>query len=509
MSTENVVLDTEFLKRYKVTYWDPCQEKCIGGGCSEGATVGCCPTIRTTPLNYVPTLSANAIRNEYVTGSDGNIYYIDKAGIALALEKKVILSNLVLGHEIGRVTNEAGQVYILNETVTSFGEFVLDGTVLRLPYSNEAGNLQMNEVDLASLVYYPEAITPITPVDSNSINLTISGPYDHTVQADIILDNVTNSGNNAASITANGLYVNPAALFNGQYTSNNGITTTGFNHSLGGAMTANTTISSLDTHWMLFDKLTKFRVENNISTNITTKFSIDTTDSNNNIWSATDIASSLESYIKLDVASHAKFANSNFGLGYESGVRMFQGVSNQLYSTSSTSTGYVGTGQTRVQMAVQSAGIDFGDSAAKVLGITNLKHYQRNMSTGYSGWVVNTTSGTGNVENNITRSLSGASLGTIEYPISHFTCTNETGLIAFKNTSGITCTLPTAIGNNNKILEIRAMGTAAVTLSPGPKLDTTGTQLTTLQPYTTSVFNSPTYVKLACDGTDWWVISQW
>jgi hypothetical protein len=51
--------------------------------------------------------------------------------------------------------------------------------------------------------------TPITPVDTQSINLTVSGTLNHTLQADAIIS--PNSGNRL-SIQSNGLFASPQIL---------------------------------------------------------------------------------------------------------------------------------------------------------------------------------------------------------------------------------------------------------------------------------------------------------
>ena len=53
------------------------------------------------------------------------------------------------------------------------------------------------------------AATPITPVDTNSINLTVSGTLNHTLQADAI---ISPNANNQLSILGNGLFAAPQTL---------------------------------------------------------------------------------------------------------------------------------------------------------------------------------------------------------------------------------------------------------------------------------------------------------
>jgi hypothetical protein len=53
------------------------------------------------------------------------------------------------------------------------------------------------------------ASTPITPVDTHSINLTVSGTLNHTLQADVI---ISPNANNLLSIQTNGLFSAPQDL---------------------------------------------------------------------------------------------------------------------------------------------------------------------------------------------------------------------------------------------------------------------------------------------------------
>lgn len=55
-----------------------------GGGGGSSATDDCCVLINPTPLSYIPAATGNPNnRNEYVIGSNGVRYFIDKTGAAI------------------------------------------------------------------------------------------------------------------------------------------------------------------------------------------------------------------------------------------------------------------------------------------------------------------------------------------------------------------------------------------------------------------------------------------
>ena len=503
-------LTTDLLKKYGVTYWDPCNEVCVPGKCSDSNSVGCCPVIRTVPLNFVPTPIANSVRSEFVKGSDSNVYYIDKTGAAILLEKNTVVNNTVDGHSIGTYVNEAGTTFSINETITYLGELSLDGTILHIPYVNEMGVAVDSQINLQSLIVPPPAQTPIYPVDTLSINMTASGPYNTHINANIILDNITGGGNNAATITANGLYVDPLTGTGGSsYSSVNGITTASYVHRLGGNLVNDTTINSQNIHYFNIDNAWKFKVENPASATNITKFSVDSADGENNIWSLIDVANQIKGYVHLNSLYNTKIGSANLTGQNISELVLSQGVQAQLYTTSGSNSSYFMSLANKSFMHAQPGIITINDANAKVLGVTTSKHYQRNMTIAYSGYVVNTQGSLLNAENNITRSLTGASLGTISYPTTSTTNTAENGVIIFNNTTPQTNTLPNAVIMPNKVLEIRAFGTATVTLTPAPKLNSSGATLSTLQPIGSNDYANPTYVKIISNGTDWIVLNQW
>jgi len=79
---------------------------------------------------------------------------------------------------------------------------------------------------------------PITPIDSNSVNLTAFGTLDHTLQADV---NVSSASGNTLSVLGDGLYVETGAVD----TADNGLTKTGNNIQLGGSLLKETSIQAL------------------------------------------------------------------------------------------------------------------------------------------------------------------------------------------------------------------------------------------------------------------------
>jgi len=503
-------LTADILNKYGVTYWDPCLEKCIGGKCGDPNTVGCCPVIRTTPLSFVPEASGNSIRSEFVTGSDGNIYYIDKAGVSVLLNKRTIMDNLIAGHPIGRYTNERGETFVINETVTYIGEMTLDGTVLHVPFVNEAGIVEDNQVNLQSLIVNPPAQTPIFPVDTYSINMTASGPYNTHINADIILDQISGGGNNAATITVNGLYVDPLSGSGGSsYTALNGLNTASYVHRLGGNLINDTSINGQNAHYLNIDNPLSFQVINTLTTDLSTILSLDSTDSQNNEWYVKDVQNNVYTTISLSPTTYTSVSSLEATTGNITELKMGQGIYSQLYTGTSSAASWLSTNSSRVAIGVQNSSINFSDPSAKIFGISTGKHYQRNMTTGYSGYVINTQGNSGNSENDIKRCLTGSSLGTISYPSANTTSTQETGVLMFTNSTPITNTLPAASIMPNKVLEIRAFGTSTVTLSPAPKLNTTGATLSTLQPIGSNDYSNPTYVKIISNGIDWLVINQW
>ncbi len=503
-------LTTDILKKYGITYWDPCNETCVNGKCNDANSVGCCPVIRTTKLNFVPTPIANSIRSEFVTGSDNNVYYIDKAGTAILLEKDTVINNLVSGHAIGNYINERGTTFSINETITYIGEMTLNGTVLHIPFVNEAGIVEDNQVNLQSLIVNPPAQTPILAVDSYSIDMTASGPYNTHIKGDIILDQISGGGNNAATITVNGLYVDPLTGGGGSsYSSTNGITTSSYVHRLGGNLVNDTILNSQNINYLHVDNAYRFKVENNISTLNLTKFSVDSTDGENNIWSLTDVANQIKGYVHLNSLYNTKVGAANLTSQDISELVLSQGTQAQLYTASGSNSSWFQCLANKAYIVAQPGPVNVMSPVAKLLGVTTSKHYQKNMTIAYSNHVVTTQGNTGVSENNITRCLTGASLGTIGYPTANTTSTIETGVIMFSNTTPVTNTLPTASLMPNKVLEIRAFGTSTVTLSPAPKLNTTGATLSTLQPIGSNDYANPTYVKIISNGTDWLVINQW
>lgn len=80
-------------------------------------------------------------------------------------------------------------------------------------------------------------IPPIIPIDTNSINLTVTGTDGHTLQADAI---ISPDASNALEIRANGLYATGGATI----TADNGLTKVSNNIQLGGTLLNQTVINA-------------------------------------------------------------------------------------------------------------------------------------------------------------------------------------------------------------------------------------------------------------------------
>jgi len=82
---------------------------------------------------------------------------------------------------------------------------------------------------------------PITPIDSNSVNLTAFGTLDHTLQADVI---ISPDAGNALEIRSNGLFAVDASGNTVATTADNGLTKTLNNIQLGGVLLHDTSIAT-------------------------------------------------------------------------------------------------------------------------------------------------------------------------------------------------------------------------------------------------------------------------
>lgn len=87
----------------------------------------------------------------------------------------------------------------------------LDGiyTINNLTQFGEAVNVQFEQVDTDITALTALVNLPITPVDSESINLTTSGVNNHTIEADLI---VSPTSDNQLSVLPDGAYVAPQTL---------------------------------------------------------------------------------------------------------------------------------------------------------------------------------------------------------------------------------------------------------------------------------------------------------
>lgn len=134
----------------------------------------------------------------------------------------------IIYHKTGsRVSNLTGTVLPNGTTLTLFAEtvdnlvgqtkvasfnlpFLRAGhTITSLKLFAEAVDTELSQLRTDVTTLQAGASTPITPIDSNSIDLTISGLNNHTVKADA---KISASANNLISILSDGLFVTPQTL---------------------------------------------------------------------------------------------------------------------------------------------------------------------------------------------------------------------------------------------------------------------------------------------------------
>lgn len=450
------MIDREFeelLSKYEVTHWDPCKGICVIGKCEQSSTVGCCPTIHI-PIVPTPTPTGNIIKSEFVIDNNKDVYYVDVAGNSILLEKVTTLTDTINGHQIGVYFNELQAPVTLNETVTSMGVVTLTGTILNIPYTDENGNTIVRSVDLSGL-----------------------------------------SGGSS-----------------GSYTSDNGLTTTGTNHQLGGNLVKHTVIDGVDQYNLYIDNISEYRVRN-ITGSFTSQFEINNNIPSGNKFIIRDLSTNLENGVRLDPTIGANLYTVNNGTSEINQIYCAP-TELRLDSGSGVGSGAISTGirltPGEITLEVKDKNYTiYDDVNSKVLGISNTEHFQRNMFTGYKGYILNTENVSGGTKGNIRLARSGAALGTIVYrPSGHLSPSKEDGVIVHQNTAPTFHNVPDATTMSGKVIEIRAFGTDTVTLDTPVYLGPS-TTMTVLQPYGSNSYNNPTYIKILSDGIKWIVVNQW
>lgn len=165
-----------------------------------------------------------------VDNTDGSFTYTNEAGTPITwTETNTTITDTVTGHKVADYTSEDGTVTTINETVTTLNDFTLVGNVLGISYEDETGATISQDIDLTSIlpietlttldaptlagnvlsikytgedtVQQVQTIdlstlntvqTQLTANDSNTIDLTTSGTDNHTITADVKLDNTGN-----------------------------------------------------------------------------------------------------------------------------------------------------------------------------------------------------------------------------------------------------------------------------------------------------------------------------
>lgn len=186
--------------------------------------------------------------------------------------------------------------------------------------------------------------------------------------------------------------------------------------------------------------------------------------------------------------------------------------SNATYNKTSALIVQNATNVTPAEVRMASYNTSSGSNSGCDWMVQPLGHFQKNMSVGYTGQnVLNTRENNGDgTDKRVTQGMSMAGIGAVLTTFQSVVNTAITvGFVMHTNLSPATNNLPNAATSLNKVLEIRAFGTAPVTLNPAPLLNTSGTTLTTLQPFGSNSYGSPTYLKIYSDGSNWLVMNMW
>ena len=165
-----------------------------------------------------------------IDNADGSFTYTNEAGASVTWnETNTTITNTVVGNKIADYTNENGTVTPINETITTLNDFTLVGNTLGISYVDETGTTISQDIDLTSIIpvetitsldvptlagnilsikYTAEdAIQQVQTIDlstlntvqtqlvandSDTIDFTVSGTDNHTITADVKLDNTGN-----------------------------------------------------------------------------------------------------------------------------------------------------------------------------------------------------------------------------------------------------------------------------------------------------------------------------
>lgn len=214
-----------------------------------------------TPIVAEDTSTINTTTT-FVGGS-----YVVKGDVKLSAD----VDNIISANSDGIFAENPYKVKIDENDTPDYLENQLvggtDGIVAVSIVNNNVGILQVSpQINLANLVLglcsnlsfencILSKIPLITPVDTNSINLTVSGAYDHTIQADAI---ISPDVDNALEIRANGLYAT-----GGTTTARNGLSINAGFVELGGTLIQNTIIDHAATYQLSFTNHPRISIGNN------------------------------------------------------------------------------------------------------------------------------------------------------------------------------------------------------------------------------------------------------
>lgn len=167
---------------------------------SSGVKFDCCPQTAITVNN---TNTVNLVS----TGSLGhiltaNIKYQSTPSIALADTSSGLNANVVYSTDANNVATSGtdGGIFVRN-VASQLSTLSLNGFIT----TGSSGTLLVGSDSKLYRVPTPGAETPITPIDSNSINLTVNGTSNHTIQADV---NTVNSNTIQLVTTGSGIQAN-------------------------------------------------------------------------------------------------------------------------------------------------------------------------------------------------------------------------------------------------------------------------------------------------------------